>query len=188
MSKETSAGMQLAGNIFNEMVMEEAIKDKPVLVQKLLEDEAVNIIGHNQQAEKDSDSDFNSDGDDDVMRSMRDVRLAALKAKQAQHAEDMANGHGKYSEISEDQFLPVVTKTRFVILHFYHKDFERCKIVDMHLSQIAKQHTETHFVKIDAEKCPFFVAKLQVQMLPTIVCFIDGIAVDRVVGFEELGG
>ena len=25
-------------------------------------------------------------------------------------------------------------------------------------------------------------------MLPTIICFIDGISVDRVVGFEELGG
>ena len=25
-------------------------------------------------------------------------------------------------------------------------------------------------------------------MLPTVVCFIDGIAVDRVVGFEDLGG
>jgi len=28
---------------------------------------------------------------------------------------------------------------------------------------------------------------LAVQVLPTIICFIDGIAVDRVVGFEELG-
>jgi hypothetical protein len=25
-------------------------------------------------------------------------------------------------------------------------------------------------------------------MLPTIICFCDGIAVDRIVGFEELGG
>lgn len=25
-------------------------------------------------------------------------------------------------------------------------------------------------------------------MLPTIVCFCDGIAIDRVVGFEEVGG
>ena len=24
-------------------------------------------------------------------------------------------------------------------------------------------------------------------MLPTIVCFIDGVAVDRVVGFEDMG-
>ncbi len=25
-------------------------------------------------------------------------------------------------------------------------------------------------------------------MLPTIICFIDGVAKDRIVGFEELGG
>lgn len=58
----------------------------------------------------------------------------------------------------------------------------------MHLNSISRAHTEAKFVKIDAEKCPFFVAKLMVQCLPTIVLFIDGIAVDRVVGFEELGG
>ena len=39
MSKETSSGMQLAGNIFNEMVMDEAIKDKTEMVQKEMEAE-----------------------------------------------------------------------------------------------------------------------------------------------------
>ena len=67
--------------------------------------------------------------------------------------------------------------------HFYHKDFERCKIVDMHLRDISKQHIEARFIYMDAEKAPFFIQKLQIQVLPTIVCFIDGIAVDRVVGF-----
>ena len=33
------------------------------------------------EEEKDSDSDFNSDGDDDVMRSIRDERLANIKSK-----------------------------------------------------------------------------------------------------------
>lgn len=56
------------------------------------------------------------------------------------------------------------------------------------MSSIVKKHTEALICKIDAEKCPFFVTKLQVQMLPTIICFIDGVAVDRVIGFEELGG
>lgn len=100
----------------------------------------------------------------------------------------MANGHGKYEEVVEEQFLPTVTKIQYCVVHFYHKDFERCKIVDMHLNKIARQHTEAKVVKIDAEKCPFFVAKLQIQVLPTILCFINGVAVDRVVGFEELGG
>ena len=58
----------------------------------------------------------------------------------------------------------------------------------MHLGIISKQHVETKFVRIDAEKCPFFVAKLQIQMLPTVICFMDGIAFDRIIGFEELGG
>ena len=75
-----------------------------------------------------------------------------------------------------------------MVCHFYHKDFERCKIVDMHLRNIAKQHTEAKFIYLDAEKTPFFVQKLAVQVLPTIIIFIDGIAVDRIVGFEELGG
>ena len=83
MSSEANAAMQIQGNLFNEMVMEEAIKDKTVQVQKQMEDEQGNIIGHNQGGadEKESDSDFNSDGDDEMFRSMRDVRMAALKVK-----------------------------------------------------------------------------------------------------------
>jgi thioredoxin-like negative regulator of GroEL len=53
---------------------------------------------------------------------------------------------------------------------------------------IARTHVEAKFIYLDAEKSPFFVQKLQVKVLPTIICFIDGVAVDRVVGFEELGG
>jgi|TARA_B110000977_G_C10867851_1_gene412333 thiol-disulfide isomerase/thioredoxin len=111
-----------------------------------------------------------------------------MKAKQALKMENMAKGHGHYSEIIEEEFLPAVTKTRYSIVHFYHKDFERCKVVDHHLTMIAKKHIESRIMKLDAEKCPFFIARLQVQMLPTIISFIDGVAVDRIIGFEELGG
>ena len=38
------------------------------------------------------------------------------------------------------------------------------------------------------QDAPFFTEKLQVRMLPCVICFIDGIAGDRVVGFDELGG
>ena len=111
-----------------------------------------------------------------------------MKEAKRQHQENLIAGHGKYEEITEEQFLPTVTKTKFVVVHFYHKDFERCKIMDHHLRIIAREHIETRFVNIDAEKCPFFVAKLQIQMLPTVICFMDGVAFDRIVGFEELGG
>lgn len=58
----------------------------------------------------------------------------------------------------------------------------------MHLRNIARKHTEAKFVCLNAEMAPFFIRKLQIQVLPTIICFIDGVAVDRVVGFEDLGG
>jgi len=60
--------------------------------------------------------------------------------------------------------------------------------MDMHLSKIAVDHGETRFVKLDAEKAPFFIKKLGVQVLPTVCCFIDGVLKDKVTGFEELGG
>ena len=34
---------------------------------------------------------------------------------------------------------------------------------------------------------PFFVEKLQVRVLPCVVMFVGGVAVDRIVGFEPLG-
>lgn len=116
------------------------------------------------------------------------MRIEEIKEYKKEKHEQMQQGHGQYIEIVEDEFLPTVVKTKFVIVHFYHKDFERCKIIDYHLDIICKKHTESKFVKIDAEKCTFFVTKLSIQTLPTIVCFMDGIAIDRVVGFEELGG
>lgn len=38
------------------------------------------------------------------------------------------------------------------------------------------------------QDAPFFTVKLQIKVLPCLLLFINGVAVDRVVGFEELGG
>ena len=57
-----------------------------------------------------------------------------------------------------------------------------------HLAVMAKKYFETKFVKISAPDAPFFVTKLQVKVLPCLIYFRDGVAFDRLVGFEELGG
>jgi hypothetical protein len=40
---------------------------------------------------------------------------------------------------------------------------------------------------MNVENAPFLVTKLQVQVLPCVLAFIDGVSVDRIVGFEGLG-
>jgi len=96
--------------------------------------------------------------------------------------------YGEYTEIVEQEFLNYVTKAEYSVCHFYHKDFERCKIIDKHLQVIAPEHKECKFLKLDAEKSPFFVNKLAVQVLPTICLFKKGVLIDKIVGFEEFGG
>ena len=136
--------------------------------------------------EKDSDDDMDMEDSKEYME-YKQKRIAEMKAAKEQAIIDKAKGHGEYREIIETEFLEHVTKSARVVCHFYHRDFERCKIVDMHLKKISATHLETRFIKIDAEKAPFFVCKLLIKVLPTIVCFLDGVATDRVVGFDELG-
>ncbi len=71
------------------------------------------------------------------MREIRDKRYTAMKNNYQTSQENKIKGHGNYTEIKEEEFLPNVTGSKFVVVHFYHKDFERCKIVDMHLRNIA---------------------------------------------------
>lgn len=42
------------------------------------------------------------------------------------------------------------------------------QVMDKHMSILAKQHIETRFVKINAEKSPFLAEKLKIIVLPTL--------------------
>jgi thioredoxin-like negative regulator of GroEL len=123
-----------------------------------------------------------------IMRSLKEQRLEMMKAEYEERQHNKTLGHGTYTEIVESEFLPLVTKTQYVVVSFFHKDFQRCKIIDMHLFKICREHEECRFVRLDAERAPFFINKLGIQMLPTIIMFVNGIAVERIVGFDELGG
>ena len=189
----------LAGDLFGEMVMEQAIADKTAQVeaemQSAQEGNADGCYLNNNDdrqddaADSDEDPDFAMTEDEErLMRQMKEDRLNAAREEYTEHRENVVRGGGTYTEITEQEFLPTVTQTDYVVVSFYHKDFERCKIIDMHLHKICKQHPEARYVRIDAEKCPFFVSKLNVQMLPTLILFENGVAIGRIVGFEELGG
>ncbi len=191
------ANTRLAGDLLGDMVVEQAIKDKTAQVEAQMraqEEAAVqfSIDGPDKAAagdDSDEDPDFAMDAEEEkLMRQMAEERLQAARAEYQETREKVTQGNGTYREITEQEFLPTVTKTDYVVCAFFHKDFERCKIVDMHLEKICKTHVETCFVKIDAEKSPFFIQKLQIQMLPTVVCFENGVAIDRITGFDEVGG
>ena len=73
-------------------------------------------------------------------------------------------GHGCLNEIGEKEFCQRWRPLACVVAHFYHQEFERCRIMDKHLAVMAKKYFETKFVKISAPDAPFFVTKLQVKV------------------------
>lgn len=137
----------------------------------------------------DDDSDYDDllQDDDPVLEELRQRRMEELKQAQQKRAQHLALGHGQYRQINQDEFLPECTgSSEFVAVHFFHKAFERCKIMEHHLKRIAPHHVECKFLCIDVEKAPFFVEKLQIRTLPTLIVFRGGKAVQRLTGFEGL--
>lgn len=49
-----------------------------------------------------------------------------------------AQGHGEYREIVEEEFLKEVCGSEYVIVHFYHLEFLRCKVGRQHLPVAAR--------------------------------------------------
>jgi len=135
-----------------------------------------------------SDDEFDDLDDDPVLHQLQQKRLAELKSRQILETQFHAQGHGEYREIVEEEFLKEVCGSKHVIVHFYHPEFFRCKIVDKHMRILAQKHLTCKFLTLNVEKAPFFVTKLSIQILPTVIVFENGIVTEQLVGLDALGG
>jgi hypothetical protein len=87
---------------------------------------------------------------DEELAKLHEERVATLKAAAEKRAAMSRSGHGSLQDVPEADFLEVVTQTRLVVAHFYHCDFERCKVMDKHLALLAARYFKTRFIKISA--------------------------------------
>merc|ERR1719235_1206582 len=155
------------------------------------EQKVLDLQGEDRDRERGEDGDSVAKGDeDDELERLRAARRKKMMEGHKKKQEFIAKGHGEYEEIPEEDFLKTVTSSYRCIVHFYHQNFERSKILDMHLRKLvqSKKMLGTKFVKMDSEKAPFFVAKLKIMTLPTAVFFIDGVAKYKQIGFQSLPG
>ncbi|XP_058755776.1 thioredoxin domain-containing protein PLP3B-like [Vicia villosa] len=125
--------------------------------------------------------------DDPELEKLHADRIAAFKKEAEKREAWKKKGHGEFREVTEGDFLGEVTGSEKVICHFYHKEFYRCKIMDKHLKSLSIKHIDSKFIRLDAENAPFFVTKLAIKTLPCVILFRQGVAVDRLVGFQDLG-
>lgn len=174
-------------------VLEEAINDRMQQAEREMREEqkVLDLQGEDGDREGREDGEKVAKGDeDDELERLRAMRKKKMMEGHKKKQDFLAKGHGEYEEIPEEDFLKTVTSSHRCIVHFYHQNFERSKILDMHLRKLvqSKKMLGTKFVRMDSEKSPFFVAKLKIVTLPTAVFFIDGVAKYKQIGFQGLPG
>jgi len=130
-----------------------------------------------------------TEDDASLLASHRERRLQQLHSEFSRAKQLRENsGHGTYTTIREEkQILDITTSTKLCVVHFLKPDFARCRTMDARLEALAPVHYEARFLRMDVQDAPFLVARLKVQVLPCVICFVDGVGVDRIIGFEGLG-
>ncbi len=133
-------------------------------------------------------AELEADDDDHQFSALREKRLEQLHSEITRAKTMKATQHGTYMEIKDEkQLMDITTSTKLCVVHFKKLDFHRCATMDEKLAVLAEKHFDTRFVSINVDNAPFLVVKLEIQVLPCVIGFIDGVGVDRIIGFEGVG-
>ncbi|KAI6790905.1 thioredoxin-like protein [Hortaea werneckii] len=126
--------------------------------------------------------------ENDALTTHREKRLEQLHAEFARAKMMKTSSHGSHQEIKDEkQLMDITTSTKLCVVHFSHREFHRCAVMDEKLRVLAEKHFDTRFVSINVDNAPFLVVKLGIKVLPCVLAFKDGVSVDRIVGFEGVG-
>jgi len=131
-----------------------------------------------------SDDDLLIDNALDVYLQKRKEELRDEFQKQKLAIE---RGHGKLTEVEEPVLLDCLGQSDDVVCHFFHPDFKKCALLDVVLEQIAREHYEAKFVKVNVLEAGFFVNKYKIQTLPVLCVYKKGVLQKKIVGYEGFG-
>ncbi|KAG9317429.1 thioredoxin-like protein [Chiua virens] len=126
--------------------------------------------------------------ENDDSAALREHGLDQLRLQADKLKEMNQNAHGSYIEITnEKEVVRISANEHRCIIHFYHGNFKRCEIMDKHLAKLAPKFFATRFIRVFVENVPWLVERLSIKVLPCVICFVNGVSKDRLIGFEELG-
>merc|ERR1712060_196651 len=108
---------------------------------------------------------------EDDLAKIRQRRMEEMKKKQQQKEDWKANGHGSISKITDQKEFFNACKTSEKVICIFTRESNRWgQIMKEHMTHLAGRHLEARFIWVDAENAPFLTDKLNIFMLPTIVC------------------
>ena len=155
-----------------------------------IDERVATLLDRHQPADSDDEDALIAEleEDDGALSGLRERRLEELHTEMSRAKMMKKSEHGTYTEIKDEkQLMDITTSTKLCVVHFMKPDFNNCRIMDERLRVLAEKHFDTRIVSINVENAPFLVVKLGVQVLPCVIAFVEGVSVDRIVGFEGVG-
>lgn len=154
----------IAFDIVKDKVIEDKMKEMTEEANKENTEEQIETEADRLKNEELRDIDDIDSEEERIMQKEMERRKELMDRAIEKQKKRALLKYGDYREIIETEFLDTMLKNQAVVCHFYHNDFERCKIIDKHLKEIAALHPETLFVRINADKTPFFTTKLVIKV------------------------
>ncbi|EKM80150.1 hypothetical protein AGABI1DRAFT_113355 [Agaricus bisporus var. burnettii JB137-S8] len=150
-----------------------------------------NRSSRDDNSEDDEDAIFaelEAEIENDDNPAVREQGIGVIKRELERMKELRESHHGTYSEITDEkEVIRISSREKRCVIHFYHSNFKRCEIMDRHLARLAPKYFHTRFIRVFVENIPWLVERLSIKILPCVICFVDGVSADRLIGFEELG-
>lgn len=85
-------------------------------------------------------------------------------------------------EITKESFEETVTKDGVVVLDFWAEWCGPCKRFAPIFDKVSDQHTDVTFGKVDTEAQQELAGALEIQSIPTLMVFRDGVLLAREAG------
>lgn len=85
-------------------------------------------------------------------------------------------------EITKETFQDTVTKDGVVVLDFWAEWCGPCKRFAPIFDKVSDQHTDVTFGKVDTEAQQELAGALEIQSIPTLMVFRDGVLLAREAG------
>jgi len=138
----------------------------------------------------DAQDDYKLDNlNEDDLGKIRANRIAAMKKEAEQKKENVSNGHGTLTQITDQkEFFDAAKKSNKMVVVFTRNSNEHGKMLLDHMKRIATDHLEARFLWLEADNAPFLTDRFNIFMLPTIVCIENNKVKCQHNGLNDLDG
>ena len=127
--------------------------------------------------------------EEDDLAKIRQNRMKEMRRKAEETETNRSNGHGTLTKINDQQeFFAAAKKSPRMVCIFTRNSNKYGKAMLEHMELLAQKHLEARIIWVDAENAPFLTERLNIYMLPTIVCIKDNKVHKQHNGLNEIDG